>query len=110
MNRTHTAMQPEQPIDALLTSFFRSEMPVPWPALKLPARTAAPAPSWFSRSRSRLALAASIGLLAVASWWLSGRAPEYTPPVANTTPGVGVATPGHHGVVGKVEGDEKNNR
>ena len=107
---TQRTMQPDQPMDALLTSFFRAEMPDPWPALKLPARKVTPPPSWFGRSRSRLALAASIALLAIASWWLAGRAPEFTPEMTNTTPGVGSANPGHHGVVGKVKGDEDKAR
>ena len=103
MNRS--MIQPEQPIDALLTSFFKAEMPHPWPAFKAPARAVTPPPSWFARSRSKVALAASIALLAVISYWLSGRAPDYAP-VMTSTPGAGVANPGHHGIVDKVHGDE----
>lgn len=54
---------PAEPIDALLSRHFRSEMPNPWPACEAlaQARKAARRHSRF-RSLSRLALAASVVL------------------------------------------------
>ena len=51
-------------VDRLLESFFRSEMPDPWPALNLPASGRASQPlrrSWWRRF-GRLAVAACIAL------------------------------------------------
>ena len=70
--------QPGDGLDRLLSDFFRSEMPDPWPepelpeeqhTLSLPAR---PAPHRRGLLRSRFALAASIALLVGGSWLLSG--------------------------------------
>lgn len=72
-------------LEALLRSFFRAEMPDPWPSLEAPAsrlpfrpvhRPERPA-LW----RSRLALAASVALLVVGSLFLLGKqqAPEVAP-------------------------------
>ena len=69
-------------LEALLRSFFRAEMPDPWPSLEAPAsrlpfrpvrRPERPA-LW----RSRLALAASVALLVLGSLFLLGKqqAPE----------------------------------
>ena len=64
-------------LDDLLRSYFQAEMPSPWPALKLPEeRTVLPlAPrqvrTW-SPLRSRLALAASVGLLLTGALLFSG--------------------------------------
>lgn len=62
-------------LDGLLTAFFRTEMPSPWPGTPLPEDTPVllrPAPArkqpFF---RSRLALAASVALLISGSWLLS---------------------------------------
>jgi hypothetical protein len=86
---------PKLDIDELLRSFFRSEMPQPWPAFAkskiedresrieklevdvipqsstrhFPSSILHPRPSM----RSRLVLAASIALLLISSWWLSQR-------------------------------------
>jgi len=67
-------------LDGLLSDFFRSELPKPWPeppipdeqpqTLPLPARK--PFSRW-SAVRSRLALAASIALLLAGGWFLSGK-------------------------------------
>src|SRR4051812_17386359 len=83
-------------LDALLTAFFRKEMPAPWPAFRPPlARADAPPPASSNgrahpapptigparprplggpRSfwRSRLALAASLVLLLGAAWFVPG--------------------------------------
>jgi hypothetical protein len=82
------SIQPENPnrpddLDELLRSFFRAEMPAPWPTMKAPASAerASAGPSWWSRSRSRLALAASIALLALASLWMSARTADYATPL-----------------------------
>src|SRR5262245_15171542 len=67
-------------LDRLLSDFFRSEMPHPWPeltipdeqprTLPLPARKPMPRRSSW---RSRFALAASIALLLAGGWFLSGK-------------------------------------
>ncbi|HKB38519.1 MAG TPA: hypothetical protein VKD72_18900 [Gemmataceae bacterium] len=67
-------------LDRLLSDFFRSEMPHPWPEaprpdeqptiLPLPARKPRPRRSAW---RSRLALAAAIALLLAGGWFLSGK-------------------------------------
>lgn len=74
-------------LDALLSAFFRAELPSPFPAFKAPAAPPAPA-NWLAQSRSRLALAASVVALLAASWWMAGRNAEYATPV--TVPGTGV--------------------
>jgi hypothetical protein len=65
-------------VDGLLTRFFRSEMPEPWPACPRVASESKPPPTvtWrrFFRVPGRLALAAAvaglvIGYLALASWF-----------------------------------------
>src|SRR5262249_17271457 len=81
-------------LDALLSAFYRSEMPEPWPALQAPIATPevskSATRSWWTRSRSHLALAASVALLIVASWWLTARTPTYTAPI-NVPTGAGEA-------------------
>jgi len=68
---------PPDEIDGLLRAFFRAELPDPWPVLKPPADDENPVAvrktgrTW-AMMRSRLALAASIGLLLVGCWFLSG--------------------------------------
>jgi hypothetical protein len=69
-------------LDTLLRAFFQSEMPHPWPVPSLPeteeqARpvvpfTPAASPPW-APVHSRLALAASVGLLLAGSWFLAGQ-------------------------------------
>jgi hypothetical protein len=66
-------------LDDLLRDFFRSEMPEPWPTPKPPGQSVtrlAPNPSSrWSAIRSRLALAAAVGLLVVAQWFLADKLP-----------------------------------
>ncbi|MBL8797324.1 MAG: hypothetical protein JNM56_25710 [Planctomycetia bacterium] len=92
-------------LDGLLRSFFRSEMPDPWPTMKAPAAET-PTLGWWSRSRSRLALAASVALLLIGSWLLSGSAPQYTAPVVNGPRDTSSGTADQsdlNGIRGKVE-------
>jgi hypothetical protein len=63
-------------VDGLLHGFFRAEMPEPWPDVKPPAETL-PGPSnrpWpsFLLNRSRGVLAASVLLLLLGYWFVSG--------------------------------------
>ncbi|MBY0525966.1 MAG: hypothetical protein K2R98_21410 [Gemmataceae bacterium] len=85
--------QPEQ-METLLRDFFRSEMPDPWPVLKAPVQKVASKPvtprPWMS-FRSRLALAASVALLALASWCFSANTPDYTRPTPDAPNGIGSA-------------------
>jgi hypothetical protein len=61
--------QPADGLERLLTDFYRSEMPDPWPALETPEWQGEQAPrrswsfGWLLALRPRLALAASIALL-----------------------------------------------
>jgi hypothetical protein len=71
---------PGDELDTLLRAFFQSKLPHPWPAPALPAAeeqgrpvvplTPAAAHPWVP-VRSRLALAASVGLLLAGSWFLA---------------------------------------
>jgi hypothetical protein len=66
-----------EPMDNLLRGFFRAEMPEPWPTMNRPEPRILPfvrpqRASRFASTRSRLALAASVGLLLVGSWFFSG--------------------------------------
>src|SRR3954453_16117316 len=64
-------------LDGLLRAFYRAQMPSPWPALKAPpqspARRPTPGPRAWPLLRSRLALAASVALLVLASLLFSGK-------------------------------------
>jgi hypothetical protein len=75
---------PPEEIDGLLRAFYRAEAPHPWPAWKAPAAPQVPppvpAPSRKPLWRSRLALAASVGLLALGSLLLPGKAPREQSP------------------------------
>ncbi len=77
---------PDDEIDGLLRAFFRAELPHPWPAMKAPAAPPT-APARPALWRSRLALAASVALLALGSLLLPGQAPREP-----TAPGIGPAS------------------
>jgi len=68
---------PPDEVDHLLRSFFRSEVPDPFPVMKAPAFELRRHVASWSGVRSKLALAASVALLLAASWFLSGRASDY---------------------------------
>jgi hypothetical protein len=80
---------PDDEVDAQLRAFFQGEMPNPWPAFQPPqARSQArlrpfPAPQPKRRLllRSRLALAASVGLLIFSGLMLPGRFPGARPEI-----------------------------
>jgi hypothetical protein len=82
---------PEDEIDRLLRAFYRAEVPHPWPAWKAPdgpqTSPAPPAPWRKSLWRSRLALAASVALLALGSLLLSGKAPRESKALPSVGPG-----------------------
>ena len=54
----------DQELDQLLGAFFQSELPQPFPALKLPEPRVTPTLRWTA-ARSKLALAASAHLTGV---------------------------------------------
>jgi hypothetical protein len=76
MNRVVTeSVSPGDEIDALLNAFYKAEVPAPWPAFRLPARTRLQPPAQpGARSGAgwspRLALAVAIALLLAAMWLL----------------------------------------
>jgi hypothetical protein len=70
-------------LDRLLTAYYRSEMPHPWPKLAPPLRLR-PAvvegqPGRSVLTYSRLTLAASVAALVAGGWLLSGRLPVAAP-------------------------------
>jgi hypothetical protein len=89
----------------LLGSFFKGEMPDPWPAFQpaAPARTlslngrAVPSRNEPSRTPShrmllsRMALAASVALLLLAGWFLGGSFNQSRGPVLPSLPDNGAA-------------------
>ncbi len=97
MNRmVPTSGQPGDEVDALLTAFYRKEMPAPWPAFRPPASRAGTAPlqappplplrrpgpslspaRGLSFGRSRLALAASVALIVFGTWCVPGLLPGH---------------------------------
>ena len=74
------ALPPDE-VDHLLRSFFRSEVPDPFPVMRAPVSGLQHHASW-SGLRSKLALAASVALLLAGSWLLSGRAGDYPTPTS----------------------------
>jgi hypothetical protein len=66
-------MNPTEPVDQLLSAYFRHELPNPWPKFQPPL--AAPPAAAREWSGSRWALAASVAALAGACWVLSGATP-----------------------------------
>jgi len=101
--------RPGDDLDRLLSDFFRSELPHPWPEAKipdeqpksLPARKSSPRWATF---RSRFALAASIALLLVGGWFLSGRFEEV--PGSGSLGNRNEATPHFDGPKGRLKEDE----
>jgi hypothetical protein len=92
-------------LDTLLRAFFQSEMPHPWPALSLPeteeqARPVVPFTPAASHPwvpvHSRLALAASVGLLLAGSWFLAGQFQPADPGDQPLRPDAGITAKGGH--------------
>jgi ferric-dicitrate binding protein FerR (iron transport regulator) len=70
-------MNQSRAIDDLLTAFFQSEVPSPWPPAPKPERNAiSPAERLERRTlaRSRAALAVSLAAMLIGGWWLAKRA------------------------------------
>jgi hypothetical protein len=67
-------------VDALLRCFFRAQMPSPWPALKPPAKPwpglPLTRPSRSTQLHSYFALAATLALLVLGSFFLSDLVPS----------------------------------
>jgi hypothetical protein len=69
---------PDEETDGLLRAFYRAQMPHPWPDWKAPAdrpltTPVRPGPAPARPWRSRLALAASVALLALSTLLLHGK-------------------------------------
>jgi len=97
MGPTNGQGSPE-PIDNLLRGFFRAEMPEPWPTLSRPEPRILPfvrpqRASRFASTRSRLALAASVAVLLVTSWFVSGALRSNEATNGSVVPGTEHATP-----------------
>jgi len=102
MNRSNFSPADEE-LEGLLRSFFRDELPHPWPALNPPAAAILPLPQTAGHrpaalSRSQVALAASVALLFGGQAWLyhSHQAEESSTP-GNSSPGDLLAKPDLHG-------------
>jgi len=88
--------QNEPDVDRMLSAFFKSEMPDPFPRLKLPAgQSNMPMPvaanlassNWnASVVKSRLSLAASVAMLVGGCWYISS---QIGPPAERPTAGKG---------------------
>jgi hypothetical protein len=82
-------------VDRALSDFFKSEMPNPWPALKLPEAEKSASPLPFRRParsllRSRLALAASILLMLLGSLFVASK---FSAPPLDDSNGTPIASP-----------------
>lgn len=66
-------------IDRVLTDFFSTEVPTPWPAPRSPIDSPEPVLKTKSWTASHLALALSIAGLLIGGWILSGRLPNAAP-------------------------------
>jgi hypothetical protein len=89
--------RPGDELDGLLSAFFRSEMPDPWPAAHVPEEAepaTIPLRSLDRKPlrRSRLALAASVALFVALPWLQSGPPDDSTPPGASPSLETGEAT------------------
>jgi len=74
MNDIHTFItEPNDKVDQVLSDFFRGEMPAHWPKPPVVAQLPAAARRGRTAIASRLALAASLGLLLLTGWLISGR-------------------------------------
>ncbi len=62
--------KPPDQMDQLLRTFFQAQVPKPWPELTLPAE--APVSGRRPLRYSRMALAASLLLLFIGQFWVSG--------------------------------------
>jgi hypothetical protein len=102
---------PKPDVDKLLRSFFRSEMPQPWPVFSeskiedrgsridklgvdvIPQSSTFHPPSSIlhprSSRRSRLVLAASMALLLISSWWIGQKLSTHEPSVSPASNGNG---------------------
>ena len=90
MNENVTTAASQEYVDGLLSSFFKKEVPHPWPAAQLPAEGRVSARFWFGSTR-RLALVASVALLLLGYLALATKFPT------SSEPGVSVD---HHQTIG----------
>ena len=78
-----SAPSSDDDLDRLLTTYFRSELPHPWPELAPPVGVRPAAveahPGRSVLTYSRLTLAASVAALVAGGWLLSGRLPTAPP-------------------------------
>ncbi len=81
---------PTDDVDGVLRAFFKAQMPAPWPALRAPSEAAKKTVQGWPLMRSRLALAASVGLLALGLSSLAGAFHGHTIP---TEQGIRIENP-----------------
>jgi hypothetical protein len=103
MNKILQSGLAEDKVDGLLVSFFKREMPAPWPEAKVPAVSGAIAyPRFWLRSYSRLVLVASVALILFGYLLVAAMFPVESEPGLNINrhqtignkPGLPVPTPG----------------
>lgn len=81
-------------LDELLRTFFRSEMPRPWPAFEPPLMPAPLERHNRPLRRSRLVLAASLAILLLGAWLLAGAFRNAGAPTGGPGSGDFTAKPG----------------
>jgi len=90
-------------VDQVLRAFFKAQVPDPWPSFEAPAASSilpfVPSARRSSGLRRRLALAASVAILAAGGWLLSGKFNGQPAPVGAPSSFPGEANRRHPGTV-----------
>jgi len=111
---------PGDDLDRLLSRFYQSEMPAPWPPAPRPDAAALPMPAsrlpGYERPRQlvtgpRAALAASVALLLGSCWFLSNQTGDATaPPHGSSAASDGKATKKFPHEIGKTPKEREPGR
>ena len=97
MNNTFSNGLSQDYVDRVLQSFFKKEMPDPWPPVSVPVRKPAGRRSWF-QSYGRLALVASMAFILVSYLYLAAMFPA----APETWPEPGLTLNRNHSIGSKV--------